>query len=87
MTLPGTLDWKPALDEPTLLADAVYAALQQWPRAVDVFAASIDADLADTAQFCAHYNVELVESANCVVVNRMVTVSGSPRICLVSVTM
>ena len=68
VTLPGTLDWKPALEAPDLLAGPVRAALERWPGSVDVFAAAIDPELADTAQFCAHYNVELAESANCVVV-------------------
>ena len=62
----GTLDWRPALDRPDLLAAPVAAALADagpgW------FVAPIDADLADTAAFCAAYDVPLGVSANCVVV-------------------
>lgn len=35
---------------------------------VETMAAPIDADLADTAAFCEAYEVELAESANCVIV-------------------
>ena len=48
-------------------------AIAQWPADApvdvnDVLVAPIDADLADTAAFCAAYEVGLDESANCVVV-------------------
>jgi prolyl-tRNA editing enzyme YbaK/EbsC (Cys-tRNA(Pro) deacylase) len=69
VTLPGTLDWKPALDVPELLGRPVLATLRDWPGAVDVYAAAIDADLADTTEFCAHYGVAMAQSANCVVVS------------------
>ncbi len=68
MNLPdlGTLAWQPALDRPDLLAAPVAAALAAdgsgW------FAAPIDPALADTAAFCATYDVPLRASANCVVV-------------------
>jgi prolyl-tRNA editing enzyme YbaK/EbsC (Cys-tRNA(Pro) deacylase) len=63
-----TLDLGPALERPELLADPVRAALQGWKRGVDVRVAPIDPDLADTAAFCAAYDVALAQSANCVVV-------------------
>ena len=62
------LDLTPALDRPELLAAPVAAALQQWSRAADVRVAAIDPALADTAAFCAAYDVALERSANCVVV-------------------
>jgi prolyl-tRNA editing enzyme YbaK/EbsC (Cys-tRNA(Pro) deacylase) len=62
------LDLGPALERPELLADPVRAALQGWKRGVDVRVAPIDPDLADTAAFCAAYDVALGQSANCVVV-------------------
>ncbi|MCW2571192.1 MAG: YbaK/prolyl-tRNA synthetase associated region [Frankiales bacterium] len=63
-----SLDLGPALERPELLADAVRVALQSWKRAGDVRVAPIDPDLADTAAFCAAYDVALEQSANCVVV-------------------
>ena len=62
------LDPVPALDRTDLLADPVAAFLSSWPRAADVRVAEIDPDLADTAAFCARYEVALEQSANCVVV-------------------
>ncbi|WBB57365.1 YbaK/EbsC family protein [Verrucosispora sp. WMMD573] len=69
----GTLKTEPARTRTDLLAAPVAAALAQWPAdsPVDVDTvqvAPIDADLADTAAFCAAYDVGLDESANCVVV-------------------
>jgi prolyl-tRNA editing enzyme YbaK/EbsC (Cys-tRNA(Pro) deacylase) len=62
----GTLDWQPALDRPDLLAAPVAAALTG--TGAGWFAAPIDPALADTAAFCATYDVPLAASANCVVV-------------------
>jgi prolyl-tRNA editing enzyme YbaK/EbsC (Cys-tRNA(Pro) deacylase) len=65
----GKLDLSPALDHPDLLAAAVVSALQSWPaHAGEVEVAPIDPDLADTAAFCAAYDVGLDASANCVVI-------------------
>lgn len=67
----GTLDWVPALDRPELLAEPVRRALLDSPPGLDpalVFVAAIDPDLADTAAFCAAYQVPTSASANCVVV-------------------
>jgi prolyl-tRNA editing enzyme YbaK/EbsC (Cys-tRNA(Pro) deacylase) len=68
----GTLKTVPALTRPDLLADAVRAALEAWPAGPpsveEVLVAPIDPGLADTAEFCAAYQVGQHESANCVVV-------------------
>ena len=61
----GNLTWLPAADRPDLLAPPVAAALDHVPGAR---VASIDATLADTAAFCAAYDVAPEASANCVVV-------------------
>jgi prolyl-tRNA editing enzyme YbaK/EbsC (Cys-tRNA(Pro) deacylase) len=61
----GTLSWSPAAAHPDLLAPPVAAALATTPSAQ---VAPIDASLADTAAFCAAYDVALEASANCVVV-------------------
>lgn len=69
----GTLSTVPALTRTDLLAEPVVSALEAWPTiagvAVDeVHVAPIDPHLADTAAFCATYQVGLHQSANCVVV-------------------
>jgi prolyl-tRNA editing enzyme YbaK/EbsC (Cys-tRNA(Pro) deacylase) len=64
----GRLDAVPALERPDLLAPVVAQFLRSWPRAGEVYVAAIDPDLADTAAFCAAYDVALAVSANCVVV-------------------
>ena len=66
MQIAGTLDWQPAADHPELLAAPVAAALGALEPGR--FVAPIDPDLADTAAFCAAYEVPLEVSANCVVV-------------------
>jgi prolyl-tRNA editing enzyme YbaK/EbsC (Cys-tRNA(Pro) deacylase) len=64
----GTLHWWPALDRRELLAEPVAAALAPRPDvAAHVLVAEIDPSLADTAAFCARYDVPLDISANCVV--------------------
>ena len=63
---PGTLDWRPAVEHPDLLAPPVASAIAA--SALDCRVAPIDPDLADTAAFCAAYDVPLELSANCVVV-------------------
>jgi prolyl-tRNA editing enzyme YbaK/EbsC (Cys-tRNA(Pro) deacylase) len=69
MTAPsiGRLKTQPATDRPDLLAEPVLTALQ---RRLDspAFVAEIDPELADTAAFCAAYDVAPDVSANCVVV-------------------
>ena len=66
MTGPGTLLWTTAT--PALVAEPVAAALAGWPPAARVLAAPIDDSLADTADFCAAYEVSPADSANCVVI-------------------
>ena len=61
----GTLDWAPLAEHLDLVAPAVAAVAARVPRAR---VAAIDPDLADTAAFCAAYDVALAASANCVVV-------------------
>ncbi|MEV6288707.1 YbaK/EbsC family protein [Kribbella sp. NPDC051770] len=61
----GKLDWQPAADVPDLLAEPVRAALGELPA----YAAAIDPELADTAAFCAEYDVPMAASANCVIVH------------------
>jgi prolyl-tRNA editing enzyme YbaK/EbsC (Cys-tRNA(Pro) deacylase) len=63
-----SLDLVAALDRPDLLAAPVAAALTRWGRASEVRVAPIDPSLADTAAFCAAYDVALDASANCVVI-------------------
>lgn len=67
MTAPelGKLTWQPAAQVPELLAEPVRAALGDLPA----YAAAIDPGLADTAAFCAEYDVPMAASANCVIVH------------------
>lgn len=67
-TIAGSLTVEAALDRPDLLADPVNKALALLPEADQIGVAAIDPDLADTAEFCAHYGSPLSASANCVVV-------------------
>jgi prolyl-tRNA editing enzyme YbaK/EbsC (Cys-tRNA(Pro) deacylase) len=62
----GTLTWAPAVEHSELLAAPVQAALEKDP--ITAYVAAIDPALADTAAFCAAYEVPLEASANCVVV-------------------
>ena len=64
----GMLNVVPALDRPDLLAPPVERALRVAVDVADVQVAPIDPTLADTAEFCAAYGVELGASANCVIV-------------------
>jgi len=69
----GTLELAPALSRRDLLATPVATAIEAWTRDGrfsfdDVQVAPIDSDLADTAAFCATYDVGLEVSANCVIV-------------------
>ena len=64
----GTLDWSPTAARPDLLAPPVAAALAAPGAPDEVFVAPIDAEVADTAAFCAAYDVAEARSANCVIV-------------------
>jgi prolyl-tRNA editing enzyme YbaK/EbsC (Cys-tRNA(Pro) deacylase) len=63
----GSLVTVPARDRPDLLGPSVVAAVTA-AGAPDIYVAEIDPALADTAAFCARYDVGLDVSANCVVV-------------------
>jgi prolyl-tRNA editing enzyme YbaK/EbsC (Cys-tRNA(Pro) deacylase) len=60
----GKLEWKPGAEVPELLAAPTRDALGGIPA----YAAAIDPELADTAAFCAEYDVPMTASANCVIV-------------------
>lgn len=64
----GKLEWEPATAHPDLLAEPVRAAIAGDPAGYPVEVAPIDAALADTAAFCAQYDVPMDASANCVIV-------------------
>jgi prolyl-tRNA editing enzyme YbaK/EbsC (Cys-tRNA(Pro) deacylase) len=61
----GKLDWRTAAEVPELLAEPVRDGLGPIPG----YAAAIDPGLADTAAFCAEYDVPMAASANCVIVH------------------
>ncbi|WP_439564133.1 YbaK/EbsC family protein [Microcella sp.] len=63
----GTLELAPAAEHPELLAAPVRGFLAAHPDD-RVLVGAIDAELADTAAFCAHYGVDPSQGANCVVV-------------------
>lgn len=63
----GTLTIVAAVDRADLLAVPTAAALGAWAERDQVGVAEIDPELADTAAFCAAYDVPLAASANCVV--------------------
>ena len=62
----GSLAWAAADEHPELLAEPVAAAISALE--LRCWVAAIDPTLADTAAFCAAYDVPLDVSANCVVV-------------------
>jgi prolyl-tRNA editing enzyme YbaK/EbsC (Cys-tRNA(Pro) deacylase) len=73
----GKLLAGPALARPDLLAAPVLGALRAWSvpavppgdvRVEEVRVAEIDPALADTAAFCAAYDIPLEASANCVII-------------------
>ena len=68
MTVPtlGKLDLVPASTDH--MAPSVAAMLEGWAGPA-VYTAAIDPALSDTAAFCAHYDVGLDISANCVIVS------------------
>ena len=67
MTMFGALALAPASEHPELLAEPVRAFLAAHPDD-RVLVGEIDAELADTAAFCAHYEIDPSQGANCVVV-------------------
>lgn len=84
-----TLDYQPAASRTDLLAAPVAAAVAAWtgPTPVDAIrVAEIDPALADTAAFCAAYDEDLAESANCVVVHGRRGETVTPVACVVLAT-
>jgi prolyl-tRNA editing enzyme YbaK/EbsC (Cys-tRNA(Pro) deacylase) len=66
----GNLSAQTVLERPDLVAPSVAEAVRNWPGKTardDFWVAEIDPDLADTAAFCARYDVRVDRSANCVV--------------------
>ncbi|GHC73950.1 hypothetical protein GCM10007079_08440 [Nocardiopsis terrae] len=61
------IEWVAAHDHPELTAEPVREAIAPFDGSVR--AASIDPDLADTAEFCEAYGLALDTSANCVVLS------------------
>jgi prolyl-tRNA editing enzyme YbaK/EbsC (Cys-tRNA(Pro) deacylase) len=80
----GTLDWQPAGLHADLLAAPVAAAVQTG--GLPCFVAAIDPALADTAAFCAAYQVPMEASANCVVVEGRRGDTATMAACLVLAT-
>ncbi len=80
----GTLTWQPAADHLDLLAAPVAALVTEL--GLECFVASIDPGLADTAAFCAAYEVPLEQSANCVVVSGRRGEQSRMAACLVLAT-
>ncbi|MEQ7122887.1 YbaK/EbsC family protein [Actinopolymorpha sp. B11F2] len=68
----GKLLTQPALARPDLLAEPVLGALGTWTITEvpieEVRVGEIDPELADTAAFCAAYDIPLEISANCVII-------------------
>jgi prolyl-tRNA editing enzyme YbaK/EbsC (Cys-tRNA(Pro) deacylase) len=85
MTSIGTLAWTSAIEP--LVALPVAAALAGWPPANQIRAALIDPALADTAGFCARYDVPLDQSANCVVIAGRRAGETSYAACVILATM
>lgn len=80
----GTLDWRPVADHLDLVADPVATLVRDL--ALEAYVAPIDPDLADTAAFCAAYEVSLDRSANCVVVAARRAEQSRMAVCLVLAT-
>ena len=84
----GTLAWQPAADRTDLLADPVAAAVTSASAGLrtSLYVAEIDPALADTAEFCAAYEIGLDASANCVVVAGRRGETSTTAACLVLAT-
>jgi prolyl-tRNA editing enzyme YbaK/EbsC (Cys-tRNA(Pro) deacylase) len=63
----GKLEWRAAAEVPELVYGQTLATLQQ--EQIPAYAVGIDPELADTAAFCAAYEVPMEASANCVIVH------------------
>lgn len=65
------LEYSPATDRLDLLAPPTADLLVAWSGAIpseEILVAEIDPDVADTAAMCERYEVEMEDSANCVVI-------------------
>lgn len=62
----GILPWEPLAEHDEMVAEPVRDAVPTLPG--PAWVAPIDSTVADTAEFCAEYDVPLQQSANCVVV-------------------
>lgn len=82
----GSLVTVPALERPELLAAPVLVALEALHWSDEVAVAPIDPELADTASFCAAYDVPPEVSANCVAVTGRRDGSQRTAACLVLAT-
>lgn len=85
------LVFTPALSSPELLAPPVLAAIEALnasdpAAAAQIEVAEIDATLADTAEFCAHYEQPLEASANCIIVTGKRGETVSYAACMVLAT-
>lgn len=63
----GTLTFIPTSERSELLAKPVSEALSVLPNTNTVGVAEIDSSLSDTAAFCEHYQVNMDQAANCVI--------------------
>jgi len=63
----GTLTFRPVSEHTNLVATPMKSMLGTID-ASQVYVSAIDASLADTATFCAHYQVGMEQGANCVIV-------------------
>ncbi len=79
----GTLDIIPVLEHTNLLAQPVATALLALAGTDAVGVATIDAALSDTAAFCEHYQVEMAQAANCVVLEAKRDGTSSFAACVV----
>lgn len=64
----GKLEFTPLIEQPTLVAKPIQDCLTAGLYHTDVYVTAIDETLADTATFCATYDVSLSVSTNCIVV-------------------
>jgi prolyl-tRNA editing enzyme YbaK/EbsC (Cys-tRNA(Pro) deacylase) len=64
----GKLSFVPVNVATELVGDSVSKYLHQNEISEDIWVSKIDPKLADTAAFCAHYNIGMNVSANCVIV-------------------
>ena len=63
----GTLEISPALEHKDLLARVVIEGLGNLNNADKIGITEIDPEVSDTTAFCEHYQLELNQAANCIV--------------------